>query len=229
MQGRQIFLRLIRKARPTAKCYIEGAADEPAEKRVSQSATEGGALLSQAELGKVDPLPRLLAATARGDRAAFRQLYQLSSPRLYAVALRLLRRKDLAEDALQESYVAIWRKAGQFRPERGEPLAWMGRIVRNRAIDRLRAERPQDRSESIDAVAETALADPDFEANRPDRAGAALRGCLDKLKVEQRRTIILAYYYGMTHDELAAQMNVPLGTVKSWIRRGLLQLKDQLG
>ena len=196
--------------------------------KVAESDREDS-LLGNAEIGKVDPLPRLLTATARGDRQAFRQLYQLSSPRLFAVALRLLCRRDLAEDVLQDAYVAIWRKAGQYCPERGEPLAWMSRIVRNRAIDRLRADAPRRETATLDEVPESALADPGFGATCPDRIGASLRACLDKLKVDQRRSIILAYYYGMTHDELAAHMNVPLGTVKSWIRRGLLQLKDQLG
>ena len=186
-------------------------------------------LLGNAEIGKVDPLPKLLAATARGDRKAFRQLYQVSSPRLFAIALRLLCRRDLAEDVLQDAYVAIWRKAGQYHPDRGEPLAWMCRIVRNRAIDRLRAEAPRRELASLEDVSESAAAEERFAATGPDRLGASLRGCLDKLKVDQRRSIILAYYYGMTHDELAAHLDVPLGTVKSWIRRGLMQLKDQLG
>ena len=105
----------------------------------------------------------------------------------------------------------------------------MCRIVRNRAIDKLRAEAPRRETANLEDVPESALADPGSENASPERPGASLRGCLDKLKVDQRRSIILAFYYGMSHDELAAHMNVPLGTVKSWIRRGLLQLKDQLG
>ena len=187
------------------------------------------ALLGHAEIGKVDPLPKLLADTAQGNRAAFQQLYRVSSPRLFAVALRLMCRRDLAEDVLQDAYVSIWRKAGQYRPDRGEPLAWMCRIVRNRAIDKLRAEAPRREMAKLEDVPESALADPESENASPERPGASLRACLGKLKADQRRSIILAFYYGMSHDELAAHMDVPLGTVKSWIRRGLLQLKDQLG
>lgn len=181
------------------------------------------------EVAELDPLQDLLAATARGDRAAFKRAYQLSSPRLYPIALRLLARRDAADEVLQEAYVLIWRKAALYRPEKGRPMAWMATIVRNCAIDRLRSEAREPRgTETWDEAAE-AKADPLVSQMAvAEQVDPGLRKCLEKLQENQRRAILLAYYHGLTHEELSAQMKVPLGTVKSWVRRGLLQLRDCL-
>ena len=181
------------------------------------------------KVAEIDPLQDLLAATARGDRAAFQRAYQLSSSRLYPIALRLLSRRDAADEVLQEAYVLIWRKATLYRPEKGRPLAWMAAIVRNCAIDRLRSEARQPRTtETWDEAAE-AKADPSVMAMpEADRIDPGLQRCLEQLQESQRHAILLAYYHGMTHEELSAQLAVPLGTVKSWVRRGLLQLRDCL-
>ena len=179
-----------------------------------------------AELEALEPL---LCASGNGDRAAFAELYRLSASRLYPIALRILRRPEAAEDVLQEAYVLIWRKAAQFHPSRGRPLPWMAAIVRNRAIDRLRAQarEPQDPAH-WDDLAE-GLADPAASASAAAAPDAlAVRGCLERLQENQRQAILLAYYGGLTHEELAARLEAPLGTVKSWVRRGLLQLKDCL-
>lgn len=178
---------------------------------------------------EADPLQDLLLATAKGDRSAFRHAYKLSSPQLYPIALRLLSRRDAADDAIQEAFVLIWRKAALYRPEKGRPLAWMATIVRNCAIDRLRREarEPYD-SDSWEEVAETKI-DPIFKPatlSRPSDPG--LMRCLEGLQENQRHAILLAYYHGMTHEELAVKLNAPIGTVKSWVRRGLLQLRDCL-
>ena len=181
------------------------------------------------EVAELDPLQDLLAATARGDRAAFKRAYQLSSPRLYPIALRLLSRRDAADEVLQEAYVLIWRKASLYRPEKGRPMAWMAAIVRNCAIDRLRSEARQPRSmETWDEVAE-AKADPSVtQMPLPDQIDHGLRKCLGQLQEKPRHAILLAYYHGMTHEELSERLDAPLGTVKSWVRRGLLQLRDCL-
>ena len=178
---------------------------------------------------ELEALAQLLCASGNGDRAAFAEVYRLTSARLYPIALRLLRRPEAAEDVLQEAYVLIWRKAAQFHPGRGRPLPWMAAIVRNRAIDRLRAQarEPQDPAQ-WDDMAE-GLADPAASASAaaaPD--SVAVRGCLERLQENQRQAILLAYYGGLTHEERAARLEAPLGTVKSWVRRGLLQLKDCL-
>ena len=167
---------------------------------------------------ELDSLARLLAAAAKGDRQAFGRIYQLSSGRLFAVALRITRRRELAEEVLQEAYVTIWHKAHQYYPDRGAPMAWMTTIVRNRAIDHLRRRPREDQELDQEAPGDI---DAWF-----DGAAADVRGCLAVLPGNQRQAILLAYYYGMTHEELALQMSAPLGTVKSWVRRGLSRLRE---
>jgi len=174
-----------------------------------------------------DQLAELLSATAAGDRAAFARLYQETSDRLFAVALRILRRRDLAEDVLQDAYLAIWKKAGQYQAGRGRPLAWMATIVRYRAIDRLRAsgraaEAQPSAVEDLEAEGDCA------DWQEPQALAIGLSRCLERLQPKQRDAILLAFYHGFTHEELAVRLDVPLGTVKSWVRRGLMQLKDCL-
>ena len=186
-------------------------------------------MAERAKLAEIDPLGQLLAEAAKGDRQAFARIYQLSASRLLPVALRIVGRREAAEDVLQEAYISIWRRAGQYSPERGQPLAWMSAVVRNRAIDYLRrhAKGPRDSVQWSEAT--EAEARPPFGAEAlPEHLSASVRGCLERLKPEQRRALCLAFYYGLTHEELARHLDVPLGTVKSWIRRGLLQLKDCL-
>ena len=181
------------------------------------------------DIADLDPLEDLLAATARGDKAAFQRLYTLSAPRLYPIVRRLLVAREAADEVLQEAYVLIWRKATQYRSEKGRPMAWMATIARNCAIDRLRSEAREPRHiEPWDEAAEV-KADPAARSQSPmERVDPSLQKCLAKLPEKQRDAILLAYYHGMTHEELAAHMQVPLGTVKSWVRRGLLQLRDCL-
>ncbi len=130
-----------------------------------------------------ETLESLLAASGGGDRRAFAEAYRIAAPRLFAVTLRMLRRRDLAEDVLQDAFISIWRKAGQYRPERGGALAWMIAVVRNRAIDRLRGEARKSATlaESRDEAASAAnpgLADPSI----PSHLTATLRGCLDQCR-----------------------------------------------
>lgn len=196
---------------------------------VSSNRTGGGHVAELPLESRDESLEVLLAETARGDRDAFAQLYQLTSPKLFAIALKMLRRRDAAEEVLQDVYLSIWRKAGQYRPERGQPLAWMSMIVRYRAIDRIRA---QDREaaeirgsgDEVQAVIDAQA----VELHPAQRQDPALRGCIEQLQGQQQRAILLAFYYGYTHEELAVRLDAPLGTVKSWVRRGLLQLKECL-
>ena len=178
-----------------------------------------GKVQELSNVAEVDPLGPLLAA-AGGDRRAFQRLYQISSPRLFAIAVRILRRRDLAEEALQDAFVAIWQRAGQYQAARGAPMAWMGTVVRNRAIDLLRRGGQEVTGLEPDRHARAEPALSDLAEN--------VRNCLATLQESQRRAILLAYYYGMTHQELADRLDAPLGTVKSWVRRGLLQIKDCL-
>ncbi len=176
-----------------------------------------------------DSLGDLLLATGRGDRQAFARVYRLSASSLFAVALRTLRQRDLAEEVLQDAYLGIWKKARQFDPDRGQAMAWMITIVRHRAIDRLRSQnRAPQAAATLDDIAELESHSEDGRSTFGSAAGLALRYCLEKLKDKQQEAIRLAYYYGPTHEELADRLGTPLGTVKSWVRRGLLQLKECL-
>ncbi|MCC6919785.1 MAG: sigma-70 family RNA polymerase sigma factor [Alphaproteobacteria bacterium] len=180
-----------------------------------------------------DPLAALLAATATGDRAAFRSLYDMAAPGLLGIAIRILRSREPAEEALQEAFLAIWQRAGQFSPAKGAAYPWLAMLVRHRAIDKLRAGKRHVSSGSIDDVVDM---DPERLASpwapqpfaRPDGDGRDLRICLSRLNENSRRAIALAFYEGLTHEELAERMGAPLGTVKTWVRRGLQALKECL-
>lgn len=176
-----------------------------------------------------DTLQSLLAACARRDEEAFEQLYRATSAKLFAVALRILRNRTLAEEVLQESYVSIWQHAGNYRAERSAPMTWLTSIVRNRALDVLRRPQPED-PESYDMAIEEAVIDapsPLESLQSADEAARLVR-CLDRLDERQRRSIVLAFFQGLTHIELAKTLQTPLGTVKTWVRRGLQQLKSCL-
>lgn len=176
-------------------------------------------------------LERLLARVALADRAAFRELYDTCAPQLLGVALRLLRRRDLAEDVLQDAFARVWHRADSYRTEASQPMTWLTSIVRNRALDVLRAEsiRP---TESLDDD------DPDqgvaaISDDRPSPLGLLeqaadalhLRRCIDDIDGPQRQCLALAYYHGLSHSELAEHLGSPVGSVKAWLRRGLERLR----
>ena len=171
----------------------------------------------------------LLLAAARGDRAAFRGLYLQTRAQLFGVILRIVRRTDRAEDVLQEVYLRIWNHAPDYRPDKGTPMAWMTTIARNRALDWAR-RRPDlmslDQEGAPEVPSNPGLAPLEW-ANASLEA-KALKDCLEELPKEQRDCILLAYVQGYTHDEVSAALAAPLGTVKSWIRRGLARLKTCL-
>ena len=199
--------------------YSRGLAKPPIDQPVA----------TQPNVSELETLADLLFAAGQGDRRAFARLYKLSAPTLFAVAMRLLRRRELAEEVVQEAYVAIWRKAGQYQLGRGQPMAWMVAVVRNRAIDRLRSQtREPDVAANLDDMADFLPGETRGAADPTTAVGASLRECLGRLKVSQQRAILLAYYHGLTHEELATRLEAPLGTVKSTVRRGLLQLKECL-
>ena len=180
-----------------------------------------------ATLGDSDPLIALVRGCARGDERALARLYRLTAPRLFALALAILKDRGNAEEALQESFVSIWSNAHRFEPERGSVMTWMVTIVRNRAFTLLRRRHP--RAEAMAAAEDVPAAAPDpLESALRSSALRALATCLERLEPKQRMTIQLAYLQGYTHQELAQRLSAPLGTVKSWIRRGLVSLKDCL-
>jgi RNA polymerase sigma-70 factor, ECF subfamily len=175
-------------------------------------------------------LQQLLARTALGDRAAFRQLYEASAPRLLGVALRLLNRRDQAEDVLQEAYVSVWHQAGGYTAAVSAPMTWLTAIVRNRALDLLRSE-ARHPTEVLDEAEDGAHRQlPDDRPNPLgllEQAASALqiRGCLASIDGPQKQCLALAYYHGLSHSELAAQLGSPVGSVKVWLRRGLELLR----
>ena len=171
-------------------------------------------------------LTLLLLQTAQHDAAAFHRLYKLTSTRLFAAALKILRDRSLAEEALQDGFVAAWRNAARFDPLAGAPMAWLSTIVRNRALDLIR-RRGADFPLSPEEIGEAALGvAPSAEQNLLDlEISDTLRHCLEQLEGGQRQALALAYSHGLSHAELAVHLMQPLGTVKSWVRRGLAALK----
>ncbi|MER2530947.1 MAG: sigma-70 family RNA polymerase sigma factor [Candidatus Competibacter sp.] len=186
-------------------------------------------LAGQSSSPQSDPLADLLVATARGDRQAFAELYRLTRSRLYAITLALLRQQEVAEDVLQETYLAVWRTAGQYQPGRAPVLVWLMAIARHRAIELLRQRRRRAAEINAEPLAEEALQIPDPQPSQSvDHLAHAIQECLRRLSADQAQAIGLAFFHGLSHEELAARLKTPLGTVKSWVRRGLLQLKGCL-
>ena len=171
-----------------------------------------------------DQLRQLLAQCSLGNRQAFETLYRSVSPRLHGIALRFMGRQDLAEDVLQESFVRIWFNASRYEAHLSAPLTWMINITRNLAIDQLRKHREQPLADGQ----QDAMADESPSAHElldSERKAHALNRCLDSLEGMQRQSITVAYFQGLSCSELADHLAAPLGSVKSWIRRGMERLR----
>lgn len=178
---------------------------------------------------KASDLEVLLARSAKGDRAAFAALYQATSSKLWGIVARILPRRDLAEDVLQDVYVKIWEKAGTFDATKASPITWMATIARNRTIDEVRRQPPPsiDDAEELLNMADSGL-DP-LEQTQQSEALKRLYECLQGLDPERREIVLLAYYAGLSRDELAQKFSRPAGTIKTWLRRSLAQLRKCLG
>ena len=166
----------------------------------------------------------LIEAVGGGSQAALKRLYELESKRLYGIALRIVRRPEIASDVLQEAFVQIWQNAPAFSAERGVGAAWLTGIVRFRALDAVRKTSREVLS------GDPGLGDEPLEPDVIEKIGAsaeaeALRRCLKLLDEEQQRCVLLAFVDGMSHSEIAERIKAPLGSVKSWIRRGLLAMR----
>lgn len=179
-------------------------------------------------------LAALLARVALADQRAFEELYRLTSAHLYAVALRIVRERGLAEELLQEAYVSVWHHAASYTAERAQPSTWLTAIVRNRCLDQVRKRDLDTVSTHRDDGEDAPELDiPDASPGPAELlvAGAdahAVRDCVETLEGASRQAIALAFFQGLSHSELAAHLAQPLGTVKSWIRRGLERLKGCL-
>lgn len=175
-------------------------------------------------------LNQWLRGAAQKDALAFRQLYEASSPRLYGLALRILRRRELAEEALQESFVSIWHHAGDYQAGLSAPMTWMTTIVRNKSFDllrRLQAEIEID-GEDFDERVLASLRDP--AANPADALelsseAKALAACMSALEEKHRHVVGLAFFHDLSHSDVAQKLALPIGTVKTWIRRSLARLQ----
>ncbi|MDB5826781.1 MAG: polymerase subunit sigma-24 [Variovorax sp.] len=168
------------------------------------------------------------------DETALRLLYDRTAPKLFGLALRVVRQREWAEDVVQEAFMTIWRVAGDYRATLSPPMAWMGLIVRSRALDLLRkrtADRAQLTQEFDEVMADTMKSDapdPSATADASEQAWA-LHQCLSQLEGRQREVVSLAYLRDLSHSEMAEQLKLPLGTVKTWIRRGLEKLRVCMG
>ena len=220
---------IVTESHPIAERHAASASRRKPPKPVADAEISPHAARAERRVAfdeRSERLAVLLAQSARGDQAVFRDLYELTAPRLLGIALRILRSRALAEDALQESYLSIWHRASSYRPDKGDPLAWMTTIVRNRCFDWLRQSK-QEQAAETGTVPTDELADenpgPLEQAALSDQS-RALDRCLEELEPAQRQSIALAFLYGLSHAEVAAHLRQPVGTVKSWIRRGLQRM-----
>jgi len=174
----------------------------------------------------------LLSRVAVGDQRAFAEFYEITASHLYGVALRILKDAAAAEEILQEAYVNVWQHAGSYEVAKSRPMTWLTSIVRNRCLDQLRRRQVGTVTLAGDEDApEIDVPDDRMTPAEMLLAGAearSVRECVDTLEAGPKQAIALAFYQGLTHAELAAHMRQPLGTVKSWVRRGLERLKDCL-
>jgi len=188
---------------------------------------------SGASAGRGAPSPRqdlvdALKRTGAGDQAAFRRVYASTSAKLFGIILRILGQRDLAEDVMQEVYIRVWQRAGDFDPAVSSPISWLVAIARNRALDETR--RKTNRSlEDCPELLQTPSGDNPLAEHEQKEERLRLLACLDRLEPDKREVIVRAYHYGMTREEIARTMNRPTATVKTWLRRGLAQIRDCLG
>lgn len=171
-----------------------------------------------------DEASRLISAMARGDRAALGGLYRLTSARIFGILVYILRHDADAEDALQNVYEKAWRNAPRFQPERAG-IPWLVSIARNHAIDVIRARRRRDPADvEVDELMDLSLGTAERTVLRRD-----LGRCLDALGQDQAAIILDVYLEGLSYEEVAAKAGAPVNTIRTWLRRGLLKLRDCLG
>jgi RNA polymerase sigma-70 factor (ECF subfamily) len=180
-------------------------------------------MLTQAEL------VWLLAAVAKGDQAAFERLYGATRAKLYGVLLRILGKPELADDVMQETYLKVWKMAGKFDPTIASPITWMVAIARNRAIDIVRKKTDVSVEDSPEAMGVAAEAPPPLARREMTEELRRLLSCLGKLDPEKQRIVLLAYYSGWSREQLAQKLDIPVNTIKTWLRRSLLEIRECMG
>lgn len=186
-----------------------------------------GHLQSMGTVAELSSPRALIEAVQRGSRGALKRLYELEARRLHGIALRIVRRPELAADVLQDAFVQVWQNAASFSPERGDASAWLTGIVRYRALDAVRKFRREVLSD--DPRLGDRAEEPDIVEQLDRRtASDALQRCLKALEPSQRRVVLLAFVEGLSHAQIADRVSAPLGTVKGWVRRALQLLRSCL-
>jgi RNA polymerase sigma-70 factor (ECF subfamily) len=180
-------------------------------------------MLTQAEL------VWLLAAVAKGDKAAFERLYGATRAKLYGVLLRILGRPEAADDVMQETYLKVWQMAGKFDPTVASPITWMVAIARNRAIDIVRKKADVSVEDSPEALGVAADTPPPLARREMTEELRRLLGCLGKLDPEKQRIVLLAYYSGWSREQLSHKLDIPVNTIKTWLRRSLIEIRECMG
>lgn len=166
----------------------------------------------------------MLTRIAAGDRPAFRDLYAQAGPKLFAICLRMMKSRDQAEDVFQEAITKIWERSWQFDAGKGDAMAWLATVTRHCALDRLRKQPKAHVSFDEEITGEIDAYTPVLDIGAGNSGD--LRRCLEQLREDYRNAVVLAYVNGLTHEELAGRLGKPVGTIKSWVRRGLEQLKE---
>lgn len=175
-------------------------------------------------------LQDLLARCALGDQLAFKHLYDSCASKLNGIAYRFMNNVDSANEVLQEAFIQIWRNASDYRADQAEPMTWMASIVRYRALDRLKFEKRRIEGSQIKADLEEYESLPDLAKEAVAACGLdqQLEGCLQQLESHQQESILMAYFYGYSREEISMHFDSPINTVKSWLRRGLGRLQQCL-
>jgi RNA polymerase sigma-70 factor, ECF subfamily len=185
--------------------------------------------------GEIDQMPmsrqqliEALARVAAGDQAAFKAVYAATSLKLYGIVVRILGRRDLADEVLQEVYVRVWQSAADYDPVTSSPITWLATIARNRALDEAKRKTMLSLEESPELLQLPGDDDPGANYEEMEQA-KRLYACLDRLEPEKKEIVLLVYHYGLTREEIARRLNRPVPTVKTWLRRSLEQIKSCLG
>ena len=171
----------------------------------------------------------LIGAVAKGDQAAFERLYTATRAKLYGVLLRILGKPELAEEVMQETYLKVWKMAHTFDPTLASPITWMVAMARNRAIDIVRRRSEvsiEDEPEAQNVAAESA---PPLARREMTEELKRLLACLGKLDPEKQRIVLLAYYSGWSREQLSTKLDIPVNTIKTWLRRSLLEIRECMG
>jgi RNA polymerase sigma-70 factor (ECF subfamily) len=188
-----------------------------------------GFLGSGAEMLMQTELVWLISAVAKGDEAAFERLYVETRAKLYGVLLRILGRPALAEEVMQETYLKVWTMAHKFDPTIASPITWMVAMARNRAIDIVRKRGDVSIEDEPEALEVASEAPPPLARREMTEELKRLLACLGKLDSEKQRIVLLAYYSGWSRDQLAQKLDIPVNTIKTWLRRSLLEIRECMG